>query len=132
MPVESTDKKSGYTFGRDEKLKSKILIDKLFSKGKGISANPIRLVYFIGEQSEALPKVLFSVSKRNFKKAVDRNHIKRQMREIYRLNRDLYLSASQNKVMLLAFIYNAKEKIPYKVLEKKLNLTLERLMKTVG
>ncbi|HSZ24905.1 MAG TPA: ribonuclease P protein component, partial [Cytophagaceae bacterium] len=64
---------------------------------------------------------------RNFKKAVDRNRIKRQMREVYRLSRDFYFSTENDKSYLLAFIYTAKEKIPYNVLEKKLNLTLERL-----
>jgi ribonuclease P protein component len=116
-----------FRFTREEHLKSKKSIDLLFLKGKGISANPVRLVYLSSEGPWILPKVLFSVSKRNFKKAVDRNRIKRQMREVYRLSRDFYFSTENDKSYLLAFIYTAKEKIPYNVLEKKLNLTLERL-----
>lgn len=116
------------TFPREEKLKSKKLIDQLFAKGKGISSNPVRLVYLKEEESgRQAPQVLFSVSKRNFKRAVDRNRIKRQMREVYRLHRDLYFPPEETDHYLLAFIYTSKEKIPYKVLEKKLNLALERL-----
>ena len=121
------EKTEDFTFGRDEKLKSKKLIDLLFAKGKGFSANPIRMIYMADTTERAKPLVMFSVSKRNFKKAVDRNRIKRQMREVYRLNRDNYFDKADNNAYLIAFIYNAKENIPYKVVEKKLNLTLERL-----
>ena len=114
-------------YNRDERLKSKKSIDLLFAKGKGISSNPIRLIYYSEEIERFLPQVLFSVSKRNFKKAVDRNRIKRQMREIYRLNRDRYFLPEGKNSFLLAFIYTAKEKISYNILEKKLNLALERL-----
>ncbi|HWZ21047.1 MAG TPA: ribonuclease P protein component [Cytophagaceae bacterium] len=114
-------------FNREERLKSKKSIDLLFAKGKGISSNPLRLIYYQEESERTLPQVLFSVSKRNFKKAVDRNRIKRQMREIYRLNRDRHFSPEKTNTYLLAFIYIAKEKIPFIILEKKLNLALERL-----
>ena len=115
------------TFGRIEKLKSKKLIDLLFDKGKSVAANPIRMIYYKEDTARQMPQVLFSVSKRNFKRAVDRNRIKRQMREVYRLHKGLYFKKGELNPYLLAFIYNAKEKIPYKVVEKKLNLALERL-----
>jgi ribonuclease P protein component len=118
-------------FNKEEHLKSKKNIDLLFAKGKGISSNPLRIVYYIEENERVLPQVLFSVSKKNFKKAVDRNRIKRQMKEVYRLNRDRHFTPEGKNGYLLAFIFTAKEKIPYKVLEKKLNLALERL-KEVG
>ncbi len=126
---ENEDKK--LNFNREERLKSKKSTDLLFAKGRGISANPIRLIHYLDDTERLLPQVLFSVSKRNFKKAVDRNRIKRQMREIYRLNRSKHFLPEGNNSFLLAFIYNAKEKIPYIVLEKKLNLTLERLQNSV-
>ncbi len=120
------------SFNQYEHLKSKKYIDLLFAKGKGISSNPIRLIHYYLEESEAvLPRVLFSVSKRNFKKAVDRNRIKRQMKEVYRLGKATYFPQDGKNPYLLAFIYTTKEKIPYNVLEKKLNLALERL-KSVG
>jgi ribonuclease P protein component len=124
-----TDKK--LKFSQCEHLKSKKYIDLLFAKGKGISSNPVRLVYhYLEEDEAALPRVLFSVSKRNFKKAVDRNRIKRQMKEVYRLGKVAYFSPDGKNPYLLAFIYTAKEKIPYNVLEKKLILALERLKST--
>ena len=123
------DKKLSFT--REEHLKSKKSIDLLFAKGKAISSNPIRLIYYFEENEAVLPQVLFSVSKRNFKRAVDRNRIKRQMREIYRLNRERYFLPEGRNSYYLAFIYTVKEKIPYNSIEKKLNLALERL-KTVS
>ncbi len=130
MSIEQTDKSSiDLTFGRAEKLKSKKLIDLLFEKGKSVSASPIRMIYYKNESDAPMPQVLFSVSKRNFKRAVDRNRIKRQMREVYRLSKAIYFPKGTVNPYLLAFIYNAKKKIPYKVVEKKLNLALERLRK---
>ncbi len=114
-------------FNREERLKSKTSIDLLFAEGKGFNSNPLRIIYYKEQNERPLPQVLFSVSKKNFKKAIDRNRIKRQMREIYRLNRDRYFVPEGNNGWLLAFIFTSKEKIPYKILEKKLNLALERL-----
>ncbi len=76
------------TYNKHEKLKSKKGIEQLFSEGKSISAYPLRLVYL--KNSETL-KVGVSVSKRNFKKAVDRIRIKRLLREAYRLNKQQLL-----------------------------------------
>ena len=73
-----------------EKLKSKKLLDALFSSGKKINGFPIKLVYKpLDFEDDCLIKVGVSVPKRNFKKAVDRNRIKRLMREAYRLNKHI-------------------------------------------
>jgi ribonuclease P protein component len=122
------DCKKRETFFKEEHLKSKKEIDSLFQKGKVVVANPIRLVHlFLSESEQIYPKVLFSVSKRNFKKAVDRNRIKRQMREVYRRSRSQYFSDKTPNPYLLGIIYTSREKIPFEILEKKLNLALERL-----
>ena len=77
----------------------------------------------------APPQVLVSVSKRNFKRAVDRNYLKRLLREAYRLNKYRLLDAEGgHRVGQLAIIYTGKEKKPLAVVEKKLISGLERLL----
>lgn len=75
-------------------------------------------------------KCLLSVSGRHFKKAVDRNRLKRQMKEIYRKNKSPFYSflEERNKLCLIAFIYAAKEKRPYQELSEKIPLSLQKLM----
>ena len=82
-----------FTFNKKDKLKSKTLIEQLFSEGKSVSAFPLRLVYMPTTFNDgALFKTGVSVSKRNFKKAVDRNRIKRLMREAFRLHKHDYIN----------------------------------------
>ena len=72
------------TYSKEEKLKSKKLIDALFSEGQSVAAFPLRLVYLETTFTETiLAKTGVSVSKRNFKTAVQRNRIKRLLRESY-------------------------------------------------
>jgi ribonuclease P protein component len=75
------------TLGKKERLKSKKLIGKLFEEGKSIKKYPFRLIYLIQDKNSFKIKIQasFSVPKRNFKKAVDRNRIKRLIKEAYRI-----------------------------------------------
>ena len=76
------------TFGKQEKLKSRKLIERLFEEGKSVKKYPIRLVYLQTDHTSDLPaQVGFSVPKRHFKRAVDRNRIKRLLREAYRIQK---------------------------------------------
>jgi len=87
------------TFGTREKLKSKAQIELLFAEGKSISKYPIRLIYKKTTIEKEVPiKAAVSVSKRNFKKAVDRNHIKRLLRESYRKNKYLVLNNTTHQM----------------------------------
>ncbi|MFN3404448.1 MAG: ribonuclease P protein component [Cytophagaceae bacterium] len=119
-----------------ERIKSKKIIEELFSKGSFSALYPFRLIYLINpEYSSDFPQVIFSVPKRNFKKAVDRNRIRRQMREIYRLNKSkIFPQADLDKKRqipsYLAIIFTGKEKINYDDMEKKLILILKRLKLT--
>ena len=87
-----------FNYPKNEKLKSKITIGLLFSEGKSVSKYPLRLVYHSGNLGdEQFLKVGVSVSKKYFKKAVDRNYFKRVLRETYRLNQHLLKEENYTK-----------------------------------
>ena len=106
-------------------------ISFLFTNGKSINAFPVKAVYKLSPpQDEHWLRSAVSVPKRNFKKAVDRNRIKRQIREIYRLSHHPYsaqLAALQKGVQLM-FIFTGKESPDYAVLQSKIILILQRLL----
>jgi ribonuclease P protein component len=113
-------------FGRSERLSSKKTIESLFTTGRSFSHYPY-LVKYIGleDSTDSLHQILVSVSKRNFKRAVDRNRIKRQIREVYRLNK--HIIADLANKYAIAYIYTFKKVLPYKELEIKLIECLYRL-----
>lgn len=108
-----------FTYPNPEKLKSKTTIDALFSEGKSVSKYPLRLVYV--ENTEANAEVIkmgVSVSKKYFKKAVDRNYFKRILRETYRLNKAILLE-NNDKNYAFMFFYQTKERLSYAEIELK-------------
>jgi ribonuclease P protein component len=118
---------TSYNFPKEERLCSKKLITELFAKGSSFNMYPLRFVLIRHPQPEVSPpQVLISVSKKYFKKAVDRNRLKRQMREAYRLNRYILQANGQFAIQVLGIIYIGKEKSPFNLIRKKLNLGLER------
>lgn len=94
------------TLEKKERLKSKKLIKKLFEDGNAIRKFPLRLIYLsVGTLSSKSTQVSFSVPKRNFKKAVDRNRIKRLLREAYRQEKNEILDASSlSCVFMITYI----------------------------
>lgn len=107
-----------FSYPRNEKLKGKKRIDALFAEGKSISKYPIKLFYLRSELREDLPhQAGMAVPKRNFKRAVARNRIKRLLREAYRLNKHHVFNNSMGSYTFL-FLYLGKEMPTYDSIEK--------------
>ncbi|WP_424492787.1 ribonuclease P protein component [Salinimicrobium sp. GXAS 041] len=114
------------SFGRKEKLKSKILITRLFTEGKSLNKYPLKLVYLpVSEARYDTLQTAVSVPKRNFKKAVDRIYLKRLMREAFRKNKYLVTSNMDLKYALM-FIYIGREQVCYQKLFKVTEELLKR------
>lgn len=121
------------TFTKTERLSSKLLIDKLVEKGKSFNNSPFKFVWIELEESTTPVQFLISVPKRNFKRAVDRNKLKRRTREAYRKNKgDLLIKPLAEKKICLMLVYIAKEKLEYIEIEQKVKEGLQRLVKTIN
>ncbi|MGB4775928.1 MAG: ribonuclease P protein component [Daejeonella sp.] len=120
-----------YTFKKEERLCSTKLLEKLFHTGSSFLLYPFRITWLQGDFPKNPPvQVVINVSKRNFKKAVDRNLIKRRIREIYRLHKSEHLYSFVNEdsqKLLLGINYIGKDIATYLFMEKKLLLSLEKL-----
>jgi ribonuclease P protein component len=113
-----------FTFKKEERLSKEKIIQELFDKGSSFYLYPFK-VFFLPNRDSQYPyhQVLISVSKKNFKKAVDRNLIKRRIREGYRLNKNRI--GDQNK-LVIAYIYSAKEILPSEQIHERLVKTFKR------
>ena len=117
------------TFNKRERLSGQKIIETLFKEGKSYVINPFRVVWMECELMAPFPvQVLISVSKKRINKAVDRNLIKRRIREAYRKNKeDIYEFLSQKHVKCaLALIYSTDRIADYKEIEEKIILLLQR------
>ncbi|GAA3656033.1 ribonuclease P protein component [Flavivirga jejuensis] len=120
------------SYPKKEKLKSKKLIEQLFERGQSVSAFPLRLVYLQTTfDDDVIAKTGVSVSKRNFKTAVDRNRIKRLLREVYRLNKAVYFNniTTQYAFMIL---YIGKDKPTLTQIESKMKPLFEKFSSKVS
>jgi ribonuclease P protein component len=118
-----------FTLKAQERLKSRKVIQQLFKEGKSFSHFPFRIIYLETENYSFPLQVGFSVSKRHFKKAVDRNRIKRLMRECYRLQKNrLKMELEENhKSLVLFFIYKGNELPKYEFVFEKIGSVLGKL-----
>jgi ribonuclease P protein component len=110
-----------HSFHKQERLCSKKQMEVLFGKGRSSTAYPVKLVY--NETATALifpAQAMFVAPKRSFKRAHDRNKLKRRMREAYRLNKQPFYERlkTHEKKLLLAFIYIGKKQEDYLLIEK--------------
>lgn len=120
------------TFPKSERLCSKKILGELFRKGSAAVGTfylfPFRVLYLPcstdlieAESNATWPAIVITVPKRIFKRAVDRNLIRRRVREAYRLNKQLFYSkasASQTAPAYIAFLYTAKQIISFEEIEK--------------
>ena len=113
------------TFTKQERLNKENCIKELFKKGSSFNLYPFRVVYHPHpDQTWPVNQLLISVSARNFKKSVDRNSVKRRIREGYRLNK---LALVSSKKLLVAYIYTAKEILPSSVIHEKIARSLNMI-----
>lgn len=119
---------------RKNHLKSKLIIDQLFSVGEVITKAPFRLVFLQTKEPTFLGvQLLISVPKRRFKLAVSRNRIRRLISEVYRLNSvELQeFTKNSNQQLSIGIIYIGKKEVAFQVMEQKLSLLIEELTQKV-
>ncbi len=120
-----------FTLGKKERLKSRKLTEQLFSEGKKFSVAPIRVLYLLQDAEEPLLQLGVSASSKVFKKAVDRNRIKRLLREAWRLQKnELWKELQLQKKRLFVFlIYTGRELPEYREILSKSTKVIEKLRK---
>ena len=120
------------SFKKTERLKSRKTISRLFNKeGQSFAKFPLRLVFIEIEESDVPIQFTVSVSKRKFKRAVDRNRVKRQVREAYRLNKALLfekLEFSQEKYAWM-IIFTGSKMPDYEQIEKAMKKIIEKFIR---
>ncbi len=111
-----------FKYRKKDKLKSKKHIEQLFNEGKAITVYPLRLIYLKTEyDDDSIIKTGVSVSKRLHKTAVARNHIKRLLREAYRLNKPIYFNNSSASYSLM-ILYLSKDGTTFDKLNNSMKL----------
>ena len=120
------------SYSNKEKLKSKKIIEQLFAEGRSISNFPLRLIYLETHfEDDSKIKTGVSVSKKKFKKAVDRNRIKRLLREAYRLEKQAYFNniTTQYAFMIL---YIGKDKPMFAQVETRMNQLFAKFLSKIS
>lgn len=116
---------------RSHILRGRTAVNQLFAKGKTFSHPPFRIMFYWSRNPDDLPvKVLFSVSKRIFKRAVQRNRIRRLMREVWRRHRHSLwdLANRRNQTLHVAILYSKREMPDFATVENKIIQIIDRLI----
>ena len=128
-----------FTLGKEERLKSRKQIEQLFDKGKSFAITPFRVYFLINEMLNAQRSIPIAiginvqfgvgVSAKNFKKAVDRNRIKRLTREAWRLQKNEISEKAKEtqKQLNVFFIYTGKELPDFTTVKEKVAIALKKL-----
>ncbi len=120
----------GLTFHKEERLCSQKIIGELFTSGESFLAYPLKVVFMKTDLFQDYPvQAAFTVSKRNFKRAVKRNLLKRRMREAYRTNKLSFYSeiAAKNLHIAVMFVFVGKELIEFPAIEKGMISAFKKL-----
>ena len=124
------------TFPLKEHLKSKKTIEKLYAEGASVTAFPLRAVFIEQETEEQEPQaaILISVAKKRFRHAVDRNLVKRRIREAYRTSKHPFVAALQNKgkKMAVAILHIDTRHNSTSFIKRKMEKLLDGIIKKNG
>lgn len=122
-----------FSYNKKEKLKSRKQLEQLFTAGTTFTVFPIKVIYKGVEVQNSILKTGVGASRKNFKKAVDRNRIKRLLRETYRTEKTVLLNYLQpnKKQIALFFLYIDKSLPDYKTLKQKMQQAIEKLIKNL-
>lgn len=126
------DKPVRFTFEKSERLCSKKTIDKLFAEGQSVFSFPLKIVYLeTGNLAKVPVQAGFAVSKKNFKRAVRRNLLKRRMREAFRLTKHEFYESVNNIELAVFFVFTAKEEVDYAEIESAMKKGLKKLAREI-
>lgn len=114
-----------FTFTKAERLSKEKAIKELFEKGSSFYLYPFKVLHAPNPDKSKVNQVLISVPSRQFKRAVDRNKIKRRIREAYRIQKEIINNKSEKAIF--TFIYTAKEILPYAEIKEKVLMALTKL-----
>jgi ribonuclease P protein component len=119
-----------HTFRKAERLKAGKEVSRLFEEGRSVYIFPLKIIWIESEGRNACPiKAGFSVSRRIFRNAVDRNLLKRRMREAFRVNKHTFLPDSGEKSIDLMCLFIAREKVSFAVIEKATKAGLRKIFR---